>query len=259
MNFRPALPIVLLLVSLFPARAAETVSPTGSAKAAVERGETFLARLFDAELNLLPEYRGSRTYWLFHDNYLAAKVLDTTRPDLSRLIRASLVRHGFTNSGKIEIVFHEAPHALPFRAYQLTNVATLGGQTIRTEIVTEKVTRDWENYADLLLLAAVAQSRTDPAAARRSFAQASAMWDGKGLADQVTKKHQLYATYKLALYLIAARELRLTPAKAAEVRTRLLALQNAEGGWITDYDATLKPRGLANVETSCLAILALRE
>ncbi len=239
--------------------AAEPLPSAGSAKAAVERGGKFLAGLFDAELKLLPEYRGSRTYWLFHDNYLAAKVLNSTRPDLSRLIRASLVRHGFTNSGKIEILFHEAPHALPFRAYLLANVVTTGGKTVRTEIVTEKVTKDWENYADLLLLAAVAQSRSDKTAARRSFDQATAMWDGKGLADQVTKKHQLYATYKLALYLIAAKELRLSPENAAEVRARLLALQNKEGGWITDYDAALKPLGLANVETSCLAILALRE
>ena len=38
---------------------------------------------------------------------------------------------------------------------------------------------------------------------------------------------------------------------------RLLSLQADSGGWITDYDATGKPIGLANVETTCMAILAI--
>jgi hypothetical protein len=37
----------------------------------------------------------------------------------------------------------------------------------------------------------------------------------------------------------------------------LLSQQNEDGGWITDYDAEQKPVGLANVETTCLAIIAL--
>ena len=38
---------------------------------------------------------------------------------------------------------------------------------------------------------------------------------------------------------------------------RLLALQNDSGGWITDYDAMGRAIGLANVETTCMAILGL--
>ena len=55
-----------------------------------------------------------------------------------------------------------------------------------------------------------------------------------------------------------AGKLKLEAPHANAVRSRLLALQNQEGGWITDYDAALKPVGLANVETTCLALLALR-
>jgi hypothetical protein len=40
---------------------------------ATAKARTFLAGLFDPELGLLPEYRGATVYWLFHDNYLAAK------------------------------------------------------------------------------------------------------------------------------------------------------------------------------------------
>jgi len=34
-------------------------------------------------------------------------------------------------------------------------------------------------------------------------------------------------------------------------------LHDQSGGWITDYDATGKPLGLANVETTCLVLMAL--
>ena len=218
----------------------------------------FLTNLFDARLDLLPEYPGAKVFWLFHDNYLAAKLLETPRPDLARRVRTAIARHGVTNSGKIEILFNEAARPLPFRAYLLTNLVTIGEKTIRTEIVTDRVIRDWEKYADLLLLATVAESASHPAEARRLFERADALWDGRGLADVVVEKGKRYATYKLALHLIAARRLQLDPPHAALIRARLLALQNPEGGWITDYDSSLRPVGMANVETTCLAMLALR-
>ena len=37
-------------------------------------------------MNLLPEYRGASVYWLFHDNYLAAKVLNTSHSETARKI-----------------------------------------------------------------------------------------------------------------------------------------------------------------------------
>jgi hypothetical protein len=244
----------LLLAGLFiccaPIRAAEETPIT--------RGEKFLAGLFDPELGLLPEFRGSKSYWLFHDNYLAAKVLTSSRSDLAEKIRATLVRHDVTNSGKIEIIFGEVSQPLPFRQYQLTNLYVTNGLTIRTEVVTSRVLTDWDGYADLLLLAAIAQSKDNPSEARRNFDRATALWDGKGLADRVVAKNRRYATYKLALYLIAAQKLQLAPPHAGEVRARLLALQNPEGGWITDYNEALKPLGFANVETTYLALLALR-
>jgi hypothetical protein len=41
------------------------------------------------------------------------------------------------------------------------------------------------------------------------------------------------------------------------VITRLLAMQSSDGGWRTDYKEG-KPFGLANVETTCLSLLALQ-
>ena len=122
----------------------------------IQRGEGFLTNLFDNEFQLLPEYRGSATYWLFHDNYLAARLLEKTRPDLTQRIRSRLSEFGFAHSGKIEIVFDEAAQPLPFRQYVLTNVAEIDGKTVRTELVTTNVLAGWDAYADLLLLAAIA-------------------------------------------------------------------------------------------------------
>jgi hypothetical protein len=35
---------------------------------AADRGRRFLDSLVDPALDLLPEYRGAKVYWLFHDN-----------------------------------------------------------------------------------------------------------------------------------------------------------------------------------------------
>jgi hypothetical protein len=223
----------------------------------IQRGESFLTNLFDTRLQLLPEYPGSTTYWLFHDNYLAAHVLTRTRPDLTHCIRSTLLRFGVTNSGKIEIVFGEARQPLPFRTYVLTNVAAIESKTIRTELVTTNILAGWNQYADLLLLAALAQARAAPAEARRDFDSAVAMWDGEGFKDAATKHSGIYATYKLALYLIAADQLKIAAPHGDEVIARLLAMQSSDGGWKTDYNEG-KPVGLANVETTCLSLLALQ-
>src|SRR5882724_4821947 len=224
----------------------------------IQRGESFLTNLFDARLQLLPEYAGSSTYWLFHDNYLAAHLLSRTRPDLSRRIRSTLAQFGVTNSGKIEIVFGEAREPLPFRTYLLTNVSVVEGKTIRTELVTTNILSGWNEYADLLLLASLAQARSAPADARKNFEKAVAMWDGQGLMDAATKHSGgIYATYKLALYLIAAKRLNISAPHRDEVMARLLAMQSADGGWTTDYKDG-RSVGLANVETTCLSLLALR-
>jgi hypothetical protein len=65
------------------ARAAETDE-------VVARGERFLAGLIDPQLALLPEYAGAKTYWLYHDNYLAAKVLRRSKPEIAGRIERAI-------------------------------------------------------------------------------------------------------------------------------------------------------------------------
>ena len=124
---------------------------------AVRKGREFLVGLLDPELDLLPEFRGARVYWLFHDNYLATKVLSASHPEVARRLRAALEREGVRESGKVELLFGEARSPLPFRHYQLREVRRAGGKTIRTEVVTDRVMAGWEQYADLLLMASIAE------------------------------------------------------------------------------------------------------
>jgi len=111
----------------------------------------FLAGLFNAKLGLLPEYEGAEVYWLYHDNYLAAKILKTSHRDLAKRIEAAIHGFGVWRSGKIEIVFDEAPDGFPFRCYGLTEVTNVAGKSIRTERVTTNILKGWEAYATLYL------------------------------------------------------------------------------------------------------------
>jgi hypothetical protein len=226
---------------------------------AVARGEAFLASLFDPAVDLLPEYRGSRTYWLFHDNYLAAHVLAWSRLGLSARVRAALERHGARSSGKIEIVVDGDPGRLPFRVPELVTVAEVEGRTLRTERLTAPEEKQWRLYADLLLLAAIARASTEIDDARRDLDAALRLWDGQGFKDRVVEVAGHYATYKLALALIAAARAGAPLPMRREILQRLLALESSQGGWITDYAPGGKPRGLANVETTCLALIALAQ
>lgn len=224
------------------------------------RGRRFLLNLLDPDLDLLPEFRGSNTYWLYHDNYLAAHVLRPTDPQAADRIEAAIRGFGVTESGKIEIVTGEAKQPLPFKRYELKEVARRGDKVIKTELVTDHPLAGWEEYADLLFLAAMARAKEgEPEEASRLFAAGAKLWDGKGFADRVLPVHGLYATFKLALALLAAKAVETEFPAAAEVKHRLLALQNDEGGWITDYRPDLTPAGLPNVETTSLAMLALTE
>lgn len=243
------------LTGLAPAANAPLPSPTE----AIARGLGFLTNLYDPELKLLPEFRGANVYWLYHDNYLAAKVLAPSQPKLAATLLESIHSRGIRYSGKIEIVFDEAFTPLPFRHFILTNVVEVGRKQIRTEIAGPGLMKGWEAYADLRLLATLASAKSAPREARENLAAASAMWDGKGFADPASRGLKRYAAYKLALYLLAESRLRTEGSLHGVVLQRLLAQQNPEGGIITDYVEDGSWSGVANVETTCLTIQALRE
>jgi hypothetical protein len=246
----------LLLGRFAGAPAGEPTAPTAPGIASA-RGRQFLTGLFDPALGLLPEYRGATVYWLYHDNYLAAKALARTDPALARKIRATIRGYGVGESGKIEILFGEASKPLPFRRYRLVDVKRVGDRLVRTEVAGKEVFRGWEEYADLRFLAAIASAPTDPVQARRHFEEGMRLWDGVGFRDRVARRDGKYATYKVALALLAAAKLKVRPNEQKALVERLLKQQGEGGGWATEYDQESGPLGQANVETSSLAVLAL--
>jgi hypothetical protein len=254
-GFIKAIGVSCCALDCFSADVFAEIPASAKLSEAADRGRRFLEMLFDPELELLPEYRGAEVYWLFHDNYLAAKVLADTNQRLADKIKAAIQGFAVDHSGKIEILFGEARQPLPFRQYELTEVRRVKSKIVKTEIVKDTILKGWEDYADLLFMAAMAE--TDPQKARGRMDEGLRMWDGTGFNDRATETLRRYAAYKLALSLIAATRLKVTPDQRAVILGQLLSQQNKDGGWITDYDAERKPVGLANVETTCLAILAL--
>lgn len=224
---------------------------------ASDRARRFLASLYDPSVSLLPEFRGSKTYWLYHDNYLAAKVLDRIDPAVAKKVRDGINAFGVSGSGKIEILFDEATKPLPFRHHRLIEVARIGEKVIKTEVVTEAVNIAWQGYTDLLFMGAVVEARENREAAVRHFEEGMATWDGTGFRDRVNRNGGRYATFKLALALIAAARLNRHPDQEPAIVERLLAVQRHDGGFVTDYDTQRRPVGEANVETTSLAVLAL--
>ena len=187
--------------------------------------------------------------------HLAAKVLAVSHPQIAHSIMAAIHREGVYKSGKIELIFGESEKPLPFRKYQLMDARRAGNKIIRYEKVTEQVLEGWEEYADLLLLACIAEGNQP--AARQHWEAAMRLWDGKGFLDAAARNDHQYSTYKLGLALLAASRLS-PPAKPPPgLMGKLLALQDSSGGWITDYNAAGKKIGLANVETTCLSILGI--
>lgn len=223
---------------------------------AITKGRQFLVDLLDPTLDLLPEYRGSKTYWLFHDNYLAAQVLRTSHPEIANKIDAALKREKVTSSGKIEILFRTAKYMAESHHHELTEVRKVGDKIIKTERTTEKVNKQWQEYADLLFFAGL-NERFCGVYAGGLIDSALKMWDGQGFNDAATKAQKHYATYKLALARIAETRFANQNLLSASFLPKLLKLQDKSGGWITDYDTTGKPLGFANVETTCLVLMAL--
>ena len=82
--------------------------PTSASVVAAERGRSFLVELIHPQLKLLPEFAGHQVIWLYHDNYLAAKVLEKSHPEQSAQLRQAMASYGVDRSGKIELLFGES-------------------------------------------------------------------------------------------------------------------------------------------------------
>ena len=74
--------------------------------------------------------------------------------------------------------------------------------------------------------------------------------------DKADSKRNLYPVYKVALLGIIAKRMNNTDT-VANVGEGLMKWQDQTGGWVTDRTPDLGPDGVANIETTALAIMAL--
>ena len=108
----------------------------------------------------------------------------------------------------------------------------------------------WQEDTELLFPAAVAEDLKDREEAMRHFEAGLATWDGTGFNAKVNRTKSPYATYKLALALIAASRWNRLTAKAVSLVNRLVAMQSEDGGIATDDNAQGRPVGQANIKTT---------
>lgn len=243
----------------YPTTDATPGNPTPiSTNQAIHRAVRFLVKLYDPAVQLLPEYQGSKVYWLFHDNYLAQKVLAKDRSALAKRIGLTLQLYRKSYDGAINVLFDPNLRLPPFHATRLILIARRDGALIKNEQNTPKLINNWRDYTDLLFLAAISNVKRNRAFAMECYHQALAMWDGMGFMDAPAMQLYRYSIFKLALALIAARQLQARLPIREKILHQLIALQDRSGGFVTDYNKDDKPIGVPNVETTCLAILALR-
>ncbi len=76
--------------------------------------------------------------------------------------------------------------------------------------------------------------------------------------DKADRKKKLHSVYKTALMGILAEKMN-DQEVLSSVRKTLKSWQSPNGGWVTDRTSDLRPDGVANAETTALAILALSD
>ena len=224
---------------------------------AAASGRRFLTGMVDSTLDLVPEYRGSNVFWIFHDNYMAARVLDKSDAAVAARILKAVRKEKVPPAARTEALFGDNPNAVPARVAKIVEVRRVDNKIIKSEGSGEGVMDGWQQYADLLLLSAMVEGRRNKPVGQQMVATALRMWDGRGMNDVVARTNHFYAAYKLALAMIAAADLGMKQSVPEGMVQRLLAQQSSEGGFVTDYEPTGKLRGVANVETTSMAIMAM--
>jgi hypothetical protein len=233
--------------------------------------EDYLLASYDSALGLVRESPNANpnVYWLYSDNYLASLALKEAEPDIASTIVQAIDGYQFRPSVRWKAL---GGQSVPDDLFAMGTVPAVimaqGGKEVRSEIPSALLhMEDWQEYADRLLLAAInASNRGDKKEARSLFEKAQGMFDGSGFADRAFRERSYYDTYKLALYLIAAKKAGVQIPERQRVVGLLLFLQengpvsNRYGGVYTGYDGDGRPppHSDTNTETTSLALLALK-
>ena len=247
-----------------------------------EKAVGFLLSQFNETLGLCREAPNTAptTYWLVSDNLWASNALELANESglsnaaqagaTATAINTSLTKlanhynlptdlNGLPISHAHEAVLGNV--ALP--PYKTTTNCTLyrDDYVLNTTMYNGTVMKDWANYSDLLLYAALSYHWLgNDSAAAAYYNDTSNMWNNTavGFQDTVANESGLYNTYKLALFLYTSKVLGKSPSFEPELVERIYAQQReSDGGIVTDYYANGTSVGDANTETTAIVIIAL--
>lgn len=233
----------------------------------------FLKGTYNSTIGLCAEAPtvAPNTYWLVSDNLWAYKASEKHAPEISNAIKSKLTElaetynlptdnQGLPISYKHETVIGD-PLSTPFNT-TVSHTLYSNDYALKMDIANgTAVMEDWQEYADLLLYAALSkhwEEKDDEAL--QLFNKAKSMWDGTGINDIATRADGTYATYKLALLLYTSKVLGEELDFEDELIATIWRMQDqTTGGIITDYYPSGEPVEYAdaNTETTSITIIAL--
>ena len=230
----------------------------------LENAATFLQNQYNQTLQLCAEAPSVAPdkYWLWEDNYLAYEALKYYNETMSNEIYNKLESYGYMKNYAYEALFKQTIE-LPFKAVQSYTVEEGTGYTIKLDMYNGSTFSDWENYANLLCLAALSEYWRCwyDNQAIIYFNKAAAMWDGTGIIDETNnepedEEYSKYNTYKLVLLLYAERILGQNLSLHNKAENTIWQLQNSSNyGIHTHYNNSIDPMDSdVNVETTSLVI-----
>ena len=237
---------------------------------------SFLESQYVPELRLLRAatraHPDNVTVWVASDNLLAAAALEVLGSPYAYVIKSELLmRYGGGLDGMHEVLLGIGVPG-EFRAAAALDLGCVysvkfrANITVRYEVHSGPVVRDWRRYADLIMYRSLNYLlSSNVASAEELFREAMEMWDGWGFRDAAFSG--VYETYKLALAIYSYRALKAAGVNVSryegiinKCREVISKLQRSDGGIVTGYvvkGGHVIPSGDANVETTSVVVLAL--
>jgi hypothetical protein len=251
-----------LLTNALPAPApASAREPDRAAiRLSQERAIAFLKAQYDLAVGLLRESPaiGEHNFYLTNDNALAAYVLDLAgEKELAATLRASLKMYGWETNGFVEAAWG-VPITWPPNHHLDVVVRQVGEDRVLQETHDGPgYFYDWSAYSNLAFMAVVnEENRGYHESAGRLFEMQMGKFDGIGWQDKAYwDRNEVYETLGLAWGLYAG-ALTGRPAPPALLQS-ILSRQGPSGGFHTHFSASEDRLADPNVETTCLALLAL--
>lgn len=227
----------------------------------------YFKSVFDKEIGLMIEAPKVKPDWLwvYIDNWLAFHAIknyasESEQEFLSKLSRG-LDRHiPEQRHNRIEVLMNIPIDDMWLKPLKIV-IKEYGDKKVWSEACYGDPIQGWDQYADLCFLAAINYAnKGNWVKSHWYFWKGRLMWDGKGFNDLIAKKVGYYATYKLALYLLASQRVRTIFKIDSETKEIIGKMQGTSGGIYTDYTKDFNiphPEVDTNTETTAFCLLAL--